>query len=443
MILFAKEYKDKRDIIQLDTAAKLYAYTKTKDWNQTYRISAVLKERVQPEFLSQAIHLCQKRFPSFYVHFENGFFWKRYRKKIYNSKSILFKDTEYCRPINTNDESTPLFRVLYSDFRVSLEIFHGVTDGHGAITFLKTLLAVYFNLMGNSVLPTNGVLDINEKPDLEELEDSYVKNYDKKSGFLNRNETVSYQYEPDKPDKELHVTQGRISVSEIKAITHALNVTITEYLTAVYIYSFYQNIEDKQNCKPIKVQVPIDLRPYYNSKTLRNFSLYVNVGIDPKKFGYEFYDILMDITQQIRAGEDKTRLQKILNSNVRDGEMPISKYSPSFMKKPFIKAGFYLYGERLYTSPMSNLGVIDVPKEMEKHIAYFDSVIGATNINNIWSTVVSFCDIMAVTFSSKDTDNKIAKSFFDFIRMHGLEVYDGNAKIIKHLSETDDCLSAV
>lgn len=41
MILFAKEYKDKRDIIKLDTAAKLYAYTKTKDWNQTYRISAV------------------------------------------------------------------------------------------------------------------------------------------------------------------------------------------------------------------------------------------------------------------------------------------------------------------------------------------------------------------------------------------------------------------
>ena len=441
MILFAKEYKDKRDIIKLDTAAKLYAYTKTKDWNQTYRISAVLKERVQPEFLSQAIHLCQKRFPSFYVHFENGFFWKRYRRKTYNSKNILFKDTEYCRPINTNDDSTPLFRVLYSDFRVSLEIFHGVTDGHGAITFLKTLLAVYFNLMGDSILPTNGVLDINEKPDLEEIEDSYIKNYDKKSGFLNRNETVSYQYDPDKPDKELHVTQGRISVSEIKAITHALNVTITEYLTAVYIYSFYQNIEDKQNCKPIKVQVPIDLRPYYNSKTLRNFSLYVNVGIDPEK-EYSFYEILIEVMKQIRAGEDKTRLQKILNSNVRDGEMLISKYSPSFMKKPFIKAGFYLYGERLYTSPISNLGVIDVPKEMEKHIAYFDAVIGATSLNNIWASVVSFDDILTVTFSSKDSNNKIAETFFEFIRLHGITVHTGNAETIKAAIERN-CLSAV
>lgn len=441
MILFAKEYKDKRDIIKLDTAAKLYAYTKTKDWNQTYRISAVLKERVQPEFLSQAIHLCQKRFPSFYVHFENGFFWKRYRRKTYNSKNILFKDTEYCRPINTNDDSTPLFRVLYSDFRVSLEIFHGVTDGHGAITFLKTLLAVYFNLMGDSILPTNGVLDINEKPDLEEIEDSYIKNYDKKSGFLNRNETVSYQYDPDKPDKELHVTQGRISVSEIKAITHALNVTITEYLTAVYIYSFYQNIEDKQNCKPIKVQVPIDLRPYYNSKTLRNFSLYVNVGIDPEK-EYSFYEILIEVMKQIRAGEDKTRLQKILNSNVRDGEMLISKYSPSFMKKPFIKAGFYLYGERLYTSPISNLGVIDVPKEMEKHIAYFDAVIGATSLNNIWASVVSFDDILTVTFSSKDSNNKIAETFFEFIRLHGITVHTGNAETIKAAIDRN-CLSAV
>lgn len=443
MILFVKEYKDKRDIIKLDTAAKLYAYTKTKDWNQTYRISAVLTEKVQPEFLSQAIGLCQKRFPSFYVHFENGFFWKRYRTKNYNSKSILFREAECCRPINTSNNSAPLFRVLYSDYRVSLEIFHGVTDGHGAMTFLKTLLAAYLNLLGDSVLPTNGVLDINEKPDLEEIEDSYVKNYNKKCGFLNRSEQASYQYVPEKIDGELHITQGRFSVSQIKNTTHALHVSVTEYLTAVYIYSFYRNIKDKQNCKPIKVQVPIDLRSYYHSKTLRNFSLYINVGIEPKKRNYEFNDILMDVTQQIRAGENKTRLQKMLNSNVRDGTMPISRYSPSFLKKPFIKAGFHLYGERLYTSPMSNLGVMDVPKEMEKHIAYFDAVIGATNTNNIWSTVVSFGDIMTVTFSSKDANNKVAKSFFDFIRMCGLSVYEGNANSLKPLSEAAHCLYAV
>lgn len=442
MIIYAREVKDKRDIINLDTSAKLYAYTKTKDRNQTYRISAVLKEKVEPEFLSQAIHLCQKRFPSFYVNFENGFFWKRYRKRSYNSKNILFKDTEYCRPIDTETNKAPLFRILYSDRRISLEIFHGVTDGHGAITFFKTLLAAYFNLMGVPVLPANGVLDISDKPSAEELEDSFIKNYNRKYGFLNRRESSAYQYEATLTDEKLHIMQGRISVSQIKSITHSLNVSVTEWLTAVYVYALYQNIENKSKSKPIKVQVPINLRPYYSSKTLRNFSLYVNVGIDPKKCDYEFYDILMDITQQIREGEDKERLQKMLNGNVRDGEMLISKYSPSFMKKPFIKAGFLLYGERLYTSPMSNLGVVDVPEEMKKHIEYFDSVIGATYLNNIWATVVTFDDILTVTFSSRDKNNKIAQTYFDFIRNHGISVYTDNADRIKHTPQ-DDCLSAV
>ncbi|MGN1418023.1 MAG: hypothetical protein ACI4W6_01695 [Acutalibacteraceae bacterium] len=431
MILYSKTERDKTKELDLDTSAKLYTYTKTKDLNQTFRVSALLKEKVQPELLAKAIKLCQKRFPSFYVQLRNGFFWKKLETKSFQSENILIRDTQCCRPINFDNKHAPLFRVLYSDYRISLEVFHGITDGHGAITFFKTLLAVYFNLSGIPVPATNGVLDINEKPEVGELEDASLKYYSKEFGYLSRNEASAYQYKPETEDNGLNIMQGRFSVQKIKEIIHLLNVSVTEYLTAAYIYSFYLNILDKERAKPIKVQVPIDLRPFYHSNTLRNFSLYVNVGIDPKKCDCDFSEILSQVKQQIRAGKEMTRLQKMLNSNVRDGEMMISKYSPSFLKKPFIKAGFLLYGERLFTSPMSNLGVIKVPKEMETYIESFDFVIGKTFKNNIWATVVSFKDCLTVTFSSKDINNKIAGTFIDFLHEQGISDYCDSTKKLK------------
>lgn len=430
MILYAKTEHDKSKELSLDTSAKLYTYTKTKDLNQTFRVSALLKEEVRPELLEEAIQLCQKRFPSFYVRLENGFFWKKLKTENFKSENILMLDTQCCRPINFENRHAPLFRVLYSDYRISLEVFHGLTDGHGATTFLKTLLAVYFKLTGIAVPATNGILDINEKPKAGELEDSFVKNYSKKFGCLDRNEEPAFQYEPENEDSGLDVMQRRFPVHQIKEITHLLNVSVTEYLTAVYLYSFYLHIVDRKNAKPIKVQVPIDLRPFYQSNTLRNFSLYVNVGIDPKKCSGDFHEILMQTAEQIRAGKEITRLQKMLNANVRDGEMMISRYSPSFLKKPFINAGFLLYGERLFTSPMSNLGVIKVPKEMEAHIESFDFVIGETFKNTIWATVASFGDCLTVTFSSKETNNKIAGTFFDFLHEQGISDYSDSTKTI-------------
>lgn len=421
MIIYARPIKEKNAEIPLDTSAKLYVYTKTKSWNQTYRVSAVMKSKVLPQFLSEAIRLCRKRFPSFYVCLDHGFRWKKFKTvQNFRIEDILVKDTEICRPIEIK-ENVPLFRVLYSDHRISLEIFHGVTDGHGALAFLKTLLAVYLNLTGLPVLPTNGVLDISEKPRTAELEDSFIKNYNRNVGFLNRNEKSAFQYTQDNADNKLHISQYRLSASDLKRITRRLHVTVTEYLTAAYIYALYLNNDKSVDSKAVKVQVPMDIRPYFNSNTLRNFSLYTNVGIDAEN-KYTFDDVLFEILQQIRDGEDGKRIRKMLNANVRDAEMPVSKIMPGFIKKPFIEAGYLLYGERLYTSTMSNLGVIDVPEEMKKEIEYFDSVIGLSHKNNIYATVTTFNDTLCITVSSKFADNKAAETLFGFLSDQGLDV---------------------
>lgn len=410
-----------KETLPLDTAAILYSYTKTKTWNQTFRISAILKSEVDGEILKQALRKIRNRFPSFFVRLTDGFLWKGFKSAPVDVDEIVVHDYEFCSPVKTETKYAPLFKIHYYKNRISLDIFHGVTDGRGATIFLKTLLAAYFNLRGIYIPATHGILDLNEEPKAEELEDGYQKFYDKTKGKLPRNEKAAYQHYIHEENGDFSVMQGKFSAAELKKITKELGVTVTEYLIAVYAYSYYIN-RDTNIKKPIKIQFPIDLRKIFGLNTLRNFSLVTSLSLDYREKPFSFEEILKIAKEQMVKGKDKDLLQKALNTNAADASMAITKYSPSFMKKPFILAGFFLYGERLITSPISNLGLIDAPDELKEHVDYFDCTIGATKMNSINAAVITFGDNVVVTFSTKKQRRDVQNSFFEFLKQQGIDV---------------------
>ena len=102
--------------------------------------------------------------------------------------------------------------------------------------------------------------------------------------------------------------------------------------------------------------------------------------------------------------------------------MLAAKITPNLIKKPILKLSFYIYGDRLFTSPFSNIGLVKVPEGMEKHIEKFEMVIGKTPQNTIYCTAASFNGIMNITFSSVSEEEKIQSFYFDFLREHGVDV---------------------
>lgn len=73
-----------------------------------------------------------------------------------------------------------------------------------------------------------------------------------------------------------------------------LGVTVNEYLTGALCYAFYllQKQEAPRRPKPVKISVPINMRRFYPSQTLRNFALFVNPGIEPEYGDYSFEEIV-------------------------------------------------------------------------------------------------------------------------------------------------------
>jgi len=56
------------------------------------------------------------------------------------------EDKPVCAPIYRKYERNLLFRVLYYNKRISLEVFHALSDGTGALRFMMTLVYHYLTI---------------------------------------------------------------------------------------------------------------------------------------------------------------------------------------------------------------------------------------------------------------------------------------------------------
>lgn len=416
----------KKVYYRLDNAGQIYPASRTKKWSAIFRISIVLKDEIQPDALRQAVADLAPRFPTYYVQLKSGFMWD-YLEPV-TDYDVVEKETDFpCRPLPIGYGNKPMFRVIYNKNRIALELFHCLTDGNGALIYVKTLAARYLEILGHPMeYNVEGVLDWKEAPKESEIEDSFQKIYskDKKAS---RKEANAYQLTGERQENYLRVIHGLIPVSELKVLTKAAGVTITEYLVAVYCYAFYKHIvesgkNDRNSKKPIRISVPANLRPMFESETLRNFAMFSNVDIYPSKRTYTFEDILDEIRVKMRQGLDKDVLHNMASQNVAEEKMLITKMAPNVLKQPIMKIAFKLFGENKYTSPFSNLGLVKVPRTMEPFVDRFEFVLGETTKNTLTCSTVSYGDLINVSLSCVTDDTKVQRNFFTFLTEHGVNV---------------------
>lgn len=414
------DIKDK--MVRLDNAALIYPASMTKKWNSVYRVSVYMKANVDEIVLKKAVCDLAKRFPTFYVQLHKGVRWD-YLKKVDNF-DIVKKDTDYpCRQMEVGKFDKPMFRVLYRENRISVEFFHSITDGTGATVYIKTLVAQYLEIQGYSIEKIFGVLDINDVPTDREIEDSFQNVY-KKGLRDSRVENNAYQFLPQKKENYLQIKSGIIPIDELKRVTkEKYDCTITEYLASVYALAFIEqyNKETSKSKKQnnIRISVPVNLRPYFGSETLRNFSSFVNIDVNPNTCK-ALPEIIKVVREKLAQTVTKDNLERAVSTNVAEEKMFITKIAPNFLKKPFMKMAFNLYGEKKYTSVFSNVGLLKIPASMEPHIHNFEFVIGETALNRIYATAVGIKNNLTVTLSAVTENTEVQDFFFDTILKDGI-----------------------
>lgn len=301
----------------LDNAAMMYSAIQRGNYSALYRFSAVMTDPVDPQCLQRAIDKTMPRFPGFQVKIQRGFFWY-YFERDDGPGPVLQRDIRNpCQPVRFQNHDK-LIRFFYYEKRISMEVFHTLADGGGALVLFKTLLAVYLRERGHEIPNTHGILDITQPPQPEEWEDAYAR-YAHSRVHLSMSEPKAYACTgTPEPFYTLNVTMGFVSVGELHAAAKGHGASITEYLAAVLLQSILrrQRREGHRRELPVSLAVPINLRPYFPSSTLRNFVLTVRPSINPELGDYTLDEIIAQVHHHMRLHITRQEIQAVITKNV-------------------------------------------------------------------------------------------------------------------------------
>ena len=199
--------------VRLDNAAKIYPAARRKNWSNVFRQSVTLHDDIDIPVLQSALHIMVKRFPSIAARLRKGAFWY-YLQQVEAAPEIK---EEYSYPLvymSKEEMRKCAFRVIVYRNRIAIEFFHSLTDGTGALIFLKNLVAEYLEQKYNIIIPhEHGITDRTISPKDEELEDCFLKNAGKVP--LSRKDTNAWHMygEPQK-DGFLSLTCFQLSVQD-------------------------------------------------------------------------------------------------------------------------------------------------------------------------------------------------------------------------------------
>ena len=411
--------------MHLDNAAKIYPAAATARWNNIYRLSATLKEEVDREVLQSALDVTVRRFPSIAVKLKRGVFWY-YLEEIAHAPKVQDEKSYPLVRMPLDDIRHCAFRVLIYKKRIAVEFFHALTDGNGGLVFLKTLVAEYLTQKYGLKIPNeHGVLSRLDAPLDEELEDSFPKH--KAPAGKSRNESDSYRVMGEvEPDGFCHVTTFIMRPKELLELAHSYGVTLTALMAAVFIKASinlqFEDVKKLKNMTKVKVLIPVDLRRIYNSKTLRNFALYVTPGVDPRLGEYTLEELARIVHHRMALDITEKNMSARIYTNVRDEERMALKLTPLFLKNIVMKIIFMLVGEKKSSLSLSNLGLVKIPSPMEDYVDRFDFVLSVQSTAPYNASMISYGDALNLSIIRNIKEPRLERELHRVLRGFGIHV---------------------
>jgi NRPS condensation-like uncharacterized protein len=418
--------------LPLDNAAKIFPSGTSKTRSLVFRLSADLTRRIHYDRLVEATRLTAKRYPYFTMHLRRGFFWYWLEEVAEGSIQIVADEGEPCREFKFGWTQNPLCRILARDYSISAEFYHVITDGTGAMEFFKTLLAAYAELSGLNI-PDSGFSHYSSPPEEDETSDAYNRYFDPRLPAPPRLSKAFHVPFAFATNPRLTVISFEIDSDLLKEKAKSKGVTLTEYLVSIYlvvlqdIYEKMPPLKKFRRRPVIRVQVPVNLRSLFPSKTLRNFALFVTPEIDMRLGHYSFEQILHTVHHFMQHQTDPKLMQKIIYRNVRNEKSIFIRVIPLLLKDRVLNYYFKRSGMSLYSGLLTNLGRYDFPGEFGDLIQRFRILPPPPDETKVSLAVATYRNRLVISFANATKSINLEKGFAQFLQSEGIRI-----KLLNH-----------
>ncbi len=404
---------------RLDNTAKVFPAIAGENMTNVYRISVTLTEEIDPELLQEALDLVLPKMDGFNVRLRKGFFWYYFEENGKPAPRVEEEALFPCRFIRANRNHSYLFRVTYYHRRINLEVFHVLADGMGGINFIRELTYQYLRLKHEELRTAGDNLSVQTSLNME---DSFVRNYthsmprgfQHQKAFLIKGEKL--------PEGEFGLIHGYLPISEMKAAAKKYGVTVNTYLVANFAYSAYRVcMKRKAGERPIRVAVPVNLRPYFDSVTTRNFFVMVSAEFAPEDREYSFAQVVEIIDASLKSQINKEHLENLFSYSVSNQMNPFLKIFPLPIKSLAIRL-VYNQSALANTTTVTNIGKIPVEEVYEPYIERFHAFLTMSKGQFLKGTICAFRDTYVYTFSTILSDTALEQMFFRQLVADGVNV---------------------
>jgi len=420
-----------------DNVAKVFLATYNRRDSRTMRLSCTLTEEVNEEMLQKAVEKTMQMRPQFRVRIRRGLFW--HYLEATDFMPVVSEESGRPCPLlyGKNYAGVLHFKITYFGNRINLDIFHALSDGTGALEFLNVLVGHYLKIAHpeDELLKEVKLGSGASEGDLSQ--DSFDQFYEKTklSDALNftatdysddSNEGNNQAVKPKKayhfygrklPYDQLQFIEIKMQADDVLPLAKELGVSIGSYMGAQMMLAMYRSMPGIRRKMPITVSIPVNLRNYYNSKTVRNF--FNSISISHTFTGEETIETLAkEFDHKLKESITPEKIRQQMDRYQKIERLAFVRMVPLVIKQPVVRNGSKNQNKRV-SFVLSNLGVM---KPAEEHKKYIESFSAFCSHEEIFITINSFRDELKLGVTYAYSDTTLIKDLVRAFSNEGIEV---------------------
>ena len=448
----------RRRWVRLDNASNIFLAARSDVDTKVFRMGAELDHEVDPVLLQEALDATFERFPLYHAVLRRGVFW--YYLQDSDLRPVVEPETEHsCAPIYQADRRTLLFRVVHHRRRVSLEVFHALSDGTGALWFLSALLEDYCRRRCGG---GEAAVDERSEPEVHELTtDSFAQHFRRRSRqeravheeeFSREAESAVLRLEEEEPEiaeppeaepapepappapgRVLHLRGTRtpdhrtrlleltMPAAPVIALAKAEGTAMSMYLTAMFFEAIRRTgalEEAPAGTRTLAASVPVNLRQFFPSASARNFFATITVSHTYGRGGDGLGEVARDLQEAFGAEATPDALEDKLRRLIRVERSPLARIVPRPLKDLLLGLANRA-NNRSLTVAISNLGRVTLPEAAAPHVGRMLFHVSAARPQ---FCAISHAGLLTISFTSPFVETEHVREYARILTEAGIEV---------------------
>ena len=168
--------------------------------------------------------------------------------------------------------------------------------------------------------------------------------------------------------------------------------------------------------------MPVNLRRFFPSRTLRNFITMIYPSIDPRLGDYTFEEIIKQVHHYMRYYINDKFLRGDITTNAATQQNPFIRVVPLFIKDLVVRTFYKKVQDSNSSAGLTNMGAMKLPEEMIPFVERFDIYMGIPFSPRTNCAIISFQDTLTINFASCIKETDVERYFFSKLVEDGVHV---------------------